>query len=132
MVLVVVAPPEVAVVLAVAVVVVVLPPEAVPVPVPVPTAWLKRNSNVIKRKKGQLIEISFQVNSESFSWTTYSCGGVGCGIGSSSTSRGSSGFSSCSSCSGATSRGGSCTSACTNNVVEKEFDCRKKEKGPID
>jgi len=90
-VLVVVAPPEVAVVLAVVVVVVVLPPEAVPVPVPVPTAWLKRNSNVIKRKKGQLIEISFQVNSESFSWTTYSCGGVGCGIGSGSTSRGSSG-----------------------------------------
>ena len=92
MVLVVVAPPGVAVVLAVVVVVVVLPPEAVPVPVPVPTAWLKRNSNVIKRKKrGQLIEILFQVNSESFSWTTYSCGGVGCGIGSGSTSRGSSG-----------------------------------------
>ena len=54
MVLVVVAPPEVAVVLAVVVVVVVLPPEAVPVPVPVPTAWLKRNSNVIKRKKGPI------------------------------------------------------------------------------
>ena len=70
MVLVVVAPPEVAVVLAVVVVVVVLPPEAVPVPVPVPTAWLKRNSNVIKRKKGQLIEISFQVNSESFPCTS--------------------------------------------------------------
>ena len=66
MVLVVVAPPEVAVVLAVVVVVVVLPPEAVPVPVPVPTTWLKKNSIVIKKKKGRLIEISFQVNSESF------------------------------------------------------------------
>ena len=45
----------------------------------------------IKRKEGQLIEVSFQVDSESFPWDTYSCGGVGCGIGSSSTSRGSSG-----------------------------------------
>ena len=60
MVLVVVAPPEVAVVLEVVVVVVVLPPEAVPVPVPVPM-WLKKNSIVIKKKKGQLIEMSFQV-----------------------------------------------------------------------
>ena len=66
MVLVVVAPPEVAVVLAVVVVVVVLPPEAVPVPVPVPTTWLKKNSIAIKKKKGQLIEISIQVNSGSF------------------------------------------------------------------
>ena len=69
----------------------VLPLEAVPIPVPVPTTWLKKNLIAIKRQKGQLIEISFQVNSESFSWTTYSCGGVGCGIGSGSTSRGSSG-----------------------------------------
>ena len=72
-------------------VVVVLPPEAVPIPVPVPTTWLKKNLVAIKGKKGQLIEISFQVASESFPWDTYSCGGVGCGTGSSSTSRGSSG-----------------------------------------
>ena len=64
--------------------------EAVPIPVPVPTTWLKKNLVAIKRRKGQLIEISFQVDSESFPWDTYSCGGVGCGTGSSSTSRGSS------------------------------------------
>ena len=73
------------------VIVVVLPLEAVPIPVPVPTTWLKKNLVAIKRKKGQLIEISFQVDSGSFPWDTYSCGGVGCGTGSSSTSRGSSG-----------------------------------------
>merc|ERR1711954_453640 len=54
-------------------------------------------------KKGQLSEVSVQVNSESFLWTTYGCGGCGSGT----TSRGSGGFSSCRSCSGATSRGGS-------------------------
>ena len=69
----------------------VLPLEAVPIPVPVPTAWLKKNLVAIKGKKGQLIEISLQVDSESFPWDTYSCGGVGCRTGSSSTSRGSSG-----------------------------------------
>ena len=65
--------------------------EAVPIPVPVPTTWLKKNLIAIKRKKGQLIGISFQVDSGSFPWDAYSCGGVGCGTGSSSTSRGSSG-----------------------------------------
>ena len=45
----------------------------------------------IKRKEGQLIGVSFQVDSEGFPWDTHSCGGVGCGTGSSSTSRGSSG-----------------------------------------
>ena len=64
--------------------------------------------------KGQLVEISVKVNSESFPWITYSCGSSGCGGGGGATSRGSDGFSSCSSCSGATSRGSSCTS----NVVE--------------
>ena len=56
-VVVVVPPPEVVVVLAVVVVVVVLPPEAVPVPV----TWLNKNLIVVKKKKGQLIEMSFQV-----------------------------------------------------------------------
>ena len=59
MVLVVVAPPEVTVVSAVVVVVVVLPPEAVTIPVPVPTTWMKKNLIAIKKKKGQLIEVSF-------------------------------------------------------------------------
>ena len=68
--MVVVPPPEVVVVLAVVVVVGVLPPEVVPIPVPVPTTWLKKNLIAIKRKKGQLIEVSFQVNSESFPWNT--------------------------------------------------------------
>ena len=60
------------------------------------------NKNLIVMEKGQLIEISVKVNSESFPWNTYSCGCGGCGSGSGTTSRGSGGFSSCSSCSGAT------------------------------
>ena len=72
------------------------------------------NKNSIVMEKGQLIEISVKVNSESFPWNTYSCGCGGCGSGSGTTSRGSGGFSSCSSCSGATSRGSSCTS----NVIK--------------
>ena len=108
---------EAVVVLAVVVVVVVPPPEAV-------LEQAEWNKNSIVMEKGQLIEISVEVNSESFPWNSYSCGCGGCGSG--TTSRGSDGISRCSSCSGATSRGGSCTSTWTNNVVEKEFDFREK------
>ena len=79
-------------VLAVVVVVVVPPPEAVPEPA-------KGNKNSIVMEKGQLIEISVKVNSESFPWNTYSCGCGGCGSGS-----------------GATSRGSSCTSSCEGGM----------------